>query len=679
MKDCLILKNNDAQDYWLGLGEVSKLDYENPLAFTDDFFKSRPELLPLHLFRKPEYIAYAAWVLCGIKLGPFQQVMLRNLWEYRFPMLIATRGGSKTFILALYSLLRCALFPEYRVIVAGAAFRQSKLVFNYCEQIWNKSPVLRSVCDASSGVRHDPDMWMFRINGGYIYAIPIGASGDKIRGLRGDTVIAEEFASHNPKILEEVVFGFGVVTADPMEAVIEEYRKQYYRDKKIKNELEVESGKKGNQLIITGTADYYFNHFYDYWKKYKKIIMSRGDKNKLSKIFEGDIPKGFDWRHYCIVRIPYSALPKGFMDDAVIARAKAQMTKSMYQKEFEAVFIEDSDGFFKRSLIEGCIASKNNIERFGDKWVPWCMEPFDATLRGDESKKYVYAIDPASEKDNLALAIIEVHPDHRRLVYMWTTNRKNFAERRKMGTTECTDYYDFVNRKVRELMKVFPCSMIGIDTQGGGYSLMESMQSESTLKDGESPILQWIDPDKEKESDEYPGHHLIYPLQFSNYDFLVKANWGLKSDMETRKLLLPRFDALSIELSVAQDVMRSKAGAADKVFDSLEDCVLEIEEMKNELTLVVHEVYGSGNNVRQRWLVPTVISEKGIKQSSGKKDRYTALMMANHVARSIELDPAGTIMESTGDLLFRHHRSNKDTPMYSGPSWFTSKVNNGGV
>lgn len=674
MSGCYLIENDESDNHWLGLGNTSKLQFQNPLIHEDKFFQENPELLPIYLFRRPEYVSYAVWVLCGIKLDPFQQVILRNLWSYKFPMLIAARGGSKSFMLALYSLMRCVLYPSYKVILAGSAFRQSKLIFNYCEDIWNKSPVMRSVCTQKSGIRRDLDIWDFRINGGNIYAIPIGPGGDKIRGLRGNSIIVDEFSAHNPQIVEEVIFGFGSVRSSPMENVVMKAKEKYYKKHRMKMPDGQESDI-GNQLIISGTASYYFNHFYEYWKRYKSIIRSKGDVAKLEKIMKGQVPKNLNWKDFCVIRIPYSAIPEGFMDDAVIARAKSQMSKALYNKEFEAVFVEDSDGFFKRSLIDGAVASYQNIAKYGDRWVQWCKEPFDPVIYGRPERKYIMGIDPASESDNLAISILEVYPDHQRLVYMWTTNRKNFEDRRKHHTTICTDYWDFINRKIRSLLAAFPCLKIGIDTQGGGYSLMESMHSKSTLRDGESPIWNIIDHNKPKDSDDYPGLHLIQPIQFANYEFMVQSNWGLRTDLETRKLLLPQFDALTAELSIAQDNRSKDNLKVDKIYDSLEDCALEIEAMKDELSMIIHESYGMGQSIRQRWKTPNIIlpGESG-KLSKAKKDRYTALLIGNYVARTLTPEELGSETKDSyylaGDILNSRGGANQ---YYNAPHWFTSK------
>src|SRR5690606_33502225 len=69
-----------------------------------------------------------------LRLESFQQIMLELLWYKKFPMILATRGAGKTFILALYALLRALLVPGSKIVIVGAGFRQAKLVFKYIEQ-----------------------------------------------------------------------------------------------------------------------------------------------------------------------------------------------------------------------------------------------------------------------------------------------------------------------------------------------------------------------------------------------------------------------------------------------------------------------------------------------------------------------------------------------------------------
>jgi len=52
-----------------------------------------------------------------LQLLPFQQVMLDMLWNKKFPMILATRGAGKTFMLAVYALLKALLVPGSKIVI----------------------------------------------------------------------------------------------------------------------------------------------------------------------------------------------------------------------------------------------------------------------------------------------------------------------------------------------------------------------------------------------------------------------------------------------------------------------------------------------------------------------------------------------------------------------------------
>ena len=218
----------------------------------------------------------------------------------------------------------------------------------------------------------------------------------------------------------------------------------------IEEEDDVEKARE-NQIVICGTAFYDFNHFSEYWMNWRQIILSRGEEWRLREIFGDDeIPSDFDWRHYSIIRVPYDLLPEGFMDASQVARSKATVHAGIYQMEFGACFSTDSQGFFKRSLIESCVVTKDNPITH-----PSGPVMFNPLLKGDPNCKYVFGIDPASEVDNFSIVVLEIHPDHRRIVHCWTTNRSRQKEQVKAGLANETDFYSHCARKIRDLMNLY--------------------------------------------------------------------------------------------------------------------------------------------------------------------------------------------------------------------------------
>ncbi len=666
---------------WLRLGDTRKIKRGNPLkkCLKD---RDNPGYTELKLMRDANYLSFAAKTLFGIKILPEQAAILEELWNRPFPMYIASRGFGKSFLIALYSMLKMVLTPPnsnggagVKIVIVGAAFRQSKVIFEYMESIWNNAPIMRSICGADSGPKKDVDRCTMKVNQNWAVAIPLG-DGSKIRGLRATIIIADEFASIPSDIYETVVQGFASVSADPIENVDQNCRREAKKELGIWTESEETEyqEKTGNQIIISGTADYEFKPFAQYWKRYKDFITSRGDHAKLRHWFpDGKVPESFNYRDYSIIRIPYELIPKGFMDDKVVMRAKATVHTGIYQMEYGACFTSDSNGFYRRSLIESCVTSdkKPVVLPSGEIW-------FDAQTRGSHLKKYVYGVDPASEADNFSIVVIELCHDHSRIVYCWTTNRDDFKKRARAKVTNEDDFYGFCARKIRDLMRTFPCERIGMDAQGGGIAVMEALHDKAKLMPGEVQIWPIIDPDKEADTDGNPGLHILELIQFANAEWTSQANHGLRKDMEDKVLLFPRFDPLTLELAVHEDKQRSdsykeKHNKELTIYDSLEDCVMEIEELKNELTTIVITRTGTGVNSRDRWDTPEVKLDNG-RKGRMRKDRYSALVICNMVARQqhraipqAEYDAIGGF---ASDL-----NSPENGNLYNGPAWFTEMAN----
>ncbi len=417
---------------------------------------------------------------------------------------------------------------------------------------------------------------------------------------------------------------------------------------------------------MSGTAYYSFNHFCKYWQKYKQWIETKGDKRKIQEITKGDKnTEGIGWQDYSIMRIPVDLLPQGLMDEGMITRLRSTVSESIALMELFSCFSNDSDGFFKRKLIESCVVREIN---------PIILNPeegpifFQASTKGRPGTTHVFGVDPAASKDNFSIVVLEVNATHRRIVYCWTTNLSRHKEALQKNVTGEVDYYRYCTRKIRDLMQKFPCSEIAIDTQGGGRAIIEALKDPNHLKINEVPIYPVIDPDKEKDTDDKPGLHIIRECNNADANWLAEANHGMRKDFEDKILLFPYFDTVTLELSYFEDTQNNT------LYDTLEDCVLNIEELKDELSSIVITQTPAG---RERWDTPETKTDVG-KKISQHKDRYSALMMANMSARrEIKTNPfdnykeiGGVAQSMTYDDLNKIHGDYYT----AGPDWWVSQM-----
>jgi hypothetical protein len=201
-------KNNKQllNDAWLGI-DVDESMLFNPMDFVMQDSDNEKLLERIAwLMMRPEYFSFACKYVLNIEISPFQGLLLQEIWNRKFPMLVGSRGMGKSFILSVYPLLRALFMPRRKIIIVGAAFRQSKVLFEYMDTIWQNAPVLRDLCDSRSGPRRDVDRCVMHIGQSTITCLPLG-DGSKIRGQRANDIIADEFACLEAGSLVETTNG----------------------------------------------------------------------------------------------------------------------------------------------------------------------------------------------------------------------------------------------------------------------------------------------------------------------------------------------------------------------------------------------------------------------------------------------------------------------------------------
>jgi hypothetical protein len=654
--------NNEGLE-WLELKNIPNEVY-NPLLDYELNKQKDPIQEVVEFMCNPSYLHYAAKQLLGVELMPFQLVILDTLWRKRLPMLIASRGAGKSFMLSVYALLRMIFHPGCKVVIVGAAFRQSRQVFEYMVNIWERSPMLQDICGKGKtvGPRREIDRCQFNLGNSVTYAVPLG-NGEKIRGLRANYILADEMASIPAEVFNLVVQGFGVVAAAPLDKVKEASMVKKLKEMGAWNE-ELEKLRRlkvgGNQIVYSGTAYYAFNHFAQYFKKWHTIISSKGDPEKL-KIVLGDdgIQEGFDWKDYAILRIPYTHLPDGLLDPGILAQAKTTLHHNQFLMEYGSFFPSDSDGFYKRSIIESATTNKPILTSGGKKIQ------FSALRHGEKDRAYIMGVDPAADKDNAAIVLIELNDDHRKIVHCWTTNRKKYAKFKKYmkesGNELDDDYYRYIAKKIRGLMRAFNIERIVMDRYGGGIAVSEALSSKDTCDKNETPVFEIIDPENPKSTDMEQGVHileLVTPTNELNSD----ANHGMLKDLQDKILLFPMFDTIEMERAIALDAEN------EFKFDTYEDLIQEIEELKNEMTTIV--VLESSALGKERFDTPEVKTE-GSKKGHLRKDRFSALLYANYYARSKNKNDALKMeykaVGGTKDTIKKVTVKKDQESMYSGP------------
>lgn len=647
----------------------------DPLRPRTDFERENPHYHVLDTLRNPDYFPLTCRLLYGIELAPFQHAILKVLWRKPMVILTASRGTSKSFTLALYSHLRLLFTPGSKICLVGAAFRQSKVIFDYMEQMWHNAPVLRDLVGQGTSRRNGPHRDVDRcdlvIGDGVATAIPVGHDGSKVRGMRANYILADEFASIDEEVFNNVIFGFASVSANPVRQAGDHRRMRVAKAVGAwgaGDEAAHAAAARSNQVVLSGTADYAYGQFAKTYRRFRAIAYSRGDRARLAELFPEGVPAGFDHRDYACVRLPVELLPPKYMDEKIIGSAQVKLSRSQFLREYGACYPDDSTGFFKRSLIDSCVVGRPSapVLSAGREII------FHPAMWGDPRSRHVIAVDPASEQDKLAVVVLALCGDHRRVVHAWTTDRKDHVARKELGQRVEGDYYRFVGHKIRSLMARFPCERLAVDGQGGGVAVLEVLANPTDPAD--RPLYPLRDPPgtaNRKATDHKDGLHVVEVVQFARADWVSAANHGLKADLEARRLLFPLWDAASEEFALESDKqagrVRMDGDREVRTEDTLLDVAFDIEELKNEMTSIVHTLLPSG---RERWDVPEVKLEGG-RKGRMRKDRYSALLMANAAAREVAASDPGAPYEAVGGYKGAAAKTDGPQPLYARrPGWY---------
>ena len=102
-----------------------------------------------------------------------------------------------------------------------------------------------------------------------------------------------------------------------------------------------------------------------------------------------------------------------------------------------------------------------------------------------------------------------------------------------------------------------------------------------------------------------------------------------------------------------------------------EDWRRQKEDLKDELTTIVMTQTSHGVGGRDKWDTPEIKLPNG-KKGKLRKDRYSALVIANMIARQMNRELAHATFDMIGANL--RTMEQKDGQLYKGPNWLQNQL-----
>ena len=311
---------------------------------------------------------------------------IKSMMETDYFLGIWSRGMSKSFSTAVFAILDAIMNQGVQIGIISKSFRQSKMIFKKIEDI-AKSPKAEFLSQCITRTSKMNDEWVMEIGTSSIRALPLG-DGEKLRGFRFQRMIIDELLLMPEKIYNEVIMPFLSVVENPTER-----QEVYDLETKMIEEGEMVEDERtrwpNNKIIGLSSASYKFEYLYKLYQQYESLIVN---ENKQ------------DGAHRVIMHFSYDCAPPKLYDQNLINQSKSTMSQAQFDREFGALFTDDSSGYFKVSKMASCTLPDGEGQ---------CVE-----VLGDPKSKYILAFDPSwsesESSDDFAMLLVKVHPETRK-------------------------------------------------------------------------------------------------------------------------------------------------------------------------------------------------------------------------------------------------------------------------
>lgn len=147
----------------------------------------------------------------GLTLKWFQKILLWAMMNYDAFYFVAARSLGKTYLVALFAVCRCILFPGSKIIACSYTFKQGKeVVLKITDDFMQKSALLRNEISKVSVGQNDCAVY-FK-NGSWIRVV---VAAESSRGARSNILIIDESRMVDQKIVDTVLRPMNGTTRQP--------------------------------------------------------------------------------------------------------------------------------------------------------------------------------------------------------------------------------------------------------------------------------------------------------------------------------------------------------------------------------------------------------------------------------------------------------------------------------
>ncbi|MFI8671821.1 terminase large subunit domain-containing protein [Bacillus paranthracis] len=532
------------------------------------FYRANP-----HRFAK-EYL--------GVKLFLYQTLLLWAMNKYSFFMYIAARGQGKSYIIAIYCVIRAILFPNSNIVIASGIKKQAQLIIT--EKIFslknNSKNLDREIKEFKTSANECHVVFW---NGSKITAV---TSGDGARGYRANILIVDEFRLVSKETIDMILRPFLNVNRTP----------PYLSNPQYSHLAEE------NKEVYISSAWYKNHYIWDMFKSYLNSMMAGKD------YFVAVLP----WQ----LSVYHNLLSRKRVEQQ---RQEEDFDQMGWDMEYEALFVgENENAYFKLDDIQKCRTlpkpfyppTELEFVENKDKRKKSQMPKQSGEIRLVSMDVALMGSSKAVKNDTTQFTLMRLLPqgdEYRRDVVYMEKMEGVHSETQAIRMKQL--YYDF------------EADYVALDTNGNGMSVADNLVRILYDRDRDVEYPAWTFINSEAMDDRKMDKNAI-PVIYSikgNPELNHKVANGLKSAFEKRKIRL-----LINDIEAKEDLIEKK-GFLKKTTEEqvyLLKPFAQATALTNELVNLVYKV--SSGYIK--------IEEVG----TTTKDRYSSVGYANYVATLLE-------------------------------------------
>lgn len=381
--------------------------------------------------------------LC-VNLKWFQVIILWAMFHMNYVMYLAARGQGKSFLLAIYCVTRCILYPGTVIAISSKTRKQSAEILDKIQlQLMPASPYLRSEIKEREIVNNITDGHITFKNGSQIKTV---AANENSRHNRANIVVVDEFRMVDPMVINQVLKKFLTVSRHPG-----------FLDKPEYKNYPLEP----NQEVYASSCWYESSWAF---RKAQGYCVNMMDQT----------------RDYFICSLPYQvSIMEGLLMRKQVEdeMSEADFSDLAFRMESEALWIgSGEDSLYRFEDIENC------------RKIPYPWLTNEIAERITDRRTHI----PAKKSGEMRIMSVDIalmaskkRDNDAASIFINSNVPSGGSHTRRMSNIVYTENLegmrsDALALRIRKLFDWYGCDYLAIDTKGNGLPIVDLLMGEIT-------------------------------------------------------------------------------------------------------------------------------------------------------------------------------------------------------